>query len=204
METPRMTPRDQMLSRVRAALGKSDDAPAPPVWLDPSPANENAVVIFSDALAALGGKTIEVATLAEARRALEPLLQGRRVIASPAPIVQACGIETACSRESAADAEIGVTSADFALADTGTLVFLTEPRLISLLPPRHIAVIDRAKILMSLDELFLRVPQPGTLSSSMVLATGPSRTADIEMRLVRGVHGPGDVIVVIVADVTAS
>ncbi len=146
---------------------------------------------------------MEAGNLTEARQVLDPLLAGRRVIASAAPILQACGIESRFSRESCAEAEIGVTSADFAIADTGTLVFITEPRLISLLPPRHIAVIERAKILVSLDALFSRVPQPGALSSSMVLATGPSRTADIEMRLVRGVHGPGEMIVVIVADVTA-
>jgi hypothetical protein len=199
-----MTARDRMLTRVRVALGTSDDEPAPPVWLDASHADKNAVTTFSEALTALGGKVIEVSTLAEARGVLEPILKGRRAIASAAPIVKACGLETPFSREACIDADIGVTSADFAIADTGTLVFLTEPRLISLLPPRHIAIIERAKILMSLDELFSRVPQPGALSSSMVLATGPSRTADIEMRLVRGVHGPGEVTVLIVADVTAS
>lgn len=199
-----MTSRDQMLTRVRSALGKSGDEPVPPVWLDPNHPDPNAAAIFAEALTALGGKVIEAAGLKEAREILRPLLEGHRVIASAAPIIKACGIETAFSREACADAEIGLTSADFAIADTGTLVFLTEPRLISLLPPRHIAVIERAKILMSLDELFSRVPQPGALSSSMVLATGPSRTADIEMRLVRGVHGPGEVTVVIVADVTTS
>ena len=93
-------------------------------------------------------------------------------------------------------AEIGVSSPHYALADTGTLVFLTESgeaRLISLLPPRHIAVIGRDKILSGLDELLSLVPLPGVNSSAMVLITGPSRTADIEMRLVRGVHGPGEV-----------
>ncbi len=199
-----MTPRDQMLSRVRAALGRSANDPAPPVWLDPSPPDPNAAGIFTGALTELGGQVLEASNLAEARAILEPLLAGQHVIASAAPLVKACGIESEFSREACAEAEIGLTSADFAIADTGTLVFLTEPRLISLLPPRHIAVIDRAKILMSLDALFSRVPQPVALSSSMVLATGPSRTADIEMRLVRGVHGPGEIIVVIVADVTAS
>jgi len=193
-----------MLTRIRAALAGSVKEPPPPVWLDPDPPDANAAAMFAQALTELGGQVHEAANLAEARAILEPLLAGRRVIASSAPLVRACGIESQYSRGACADAEIGVTSADFAIANTGTLVFLTEPRLISLLPPRHIAVIDRAKILLSLDALFSRVPQPAALSSSMVLATGPSRTADIEMRLVRGVHGPGEIIVVIVADVTAS
>jgi L-lactate dehydrogenase complex protein LldG len=62
---------------------------------------------------------------------------------------------------------------------------------------------ERDKILTGLDELFTTMPDPAAKSSAMVLITGPSRTADIEMRLVRGVHGPGELHVVIVDHVTA-
>ena len=72
-----------------------------------------------------------------------------------------------------------------------------EARLISLLPPAHIAVVPRDRILTGLDELFTVLPDPAAPSSSMVLITGPSRTADIEQILVRGVHGPGQITVVI-------
>ena len=72
-----------------------------------------------------------------------------------------------------------------------------EARLISLLPPAHIAVVPRDRILTGLDELFTSCPTPPTQTSSMVLITGPSRTADIEQILVRGVHGPGQITVVI-------
>ena len=70
--------------------------------------------------------------------------------------------------------------------------------MISLLPPAHIAVLPRDRILTGLDELFSRLPDPSELTSSMVLITGPSRTADIEQILVRGVHGPGEITVVVV------
>ncbi len=70
--------------------------------------------------------------------------------------------------------------------------------MISLLPPAHIAVVPRDRILTGLDELFDKVPLPAERSSSMVLITGPSRTADIEQILVRGVHGPGELHVVVV------
>jgi L-lactate dehydrogenase complex protein LldG len=96
---------------------------------------------------------------------------------------------------------VGITSADYALADTGTLVMLASPqeaRMISLLPPAHIAVVPRARILTGLDELFSLLPNPAEATSSMVLITGPSRTADIEQILVRGVHGPGLLTVVVV------
>ena len=76
-----------------------------------------------------------------------------------------------------------------------------EARLISLLPPVHIAVFSRSRILANLKELLSVVPNPAEQTSSMVLITGPSRTADIEQILVRGVHGPGEIYAVIVEDV---
>jgi L-lactate dehydrogenase complex protein LldG len=58
-------------------------------------------------------------------------------------------------------------------------------------------VVPRSRILSGLDELLSLVPRPGEISSSMVLITGPSRTADIEQILVRGVHGPGEIHVLV-------
>jgi L-lactate dehydrogenase complex protein LldG len=191
-----MTARERMLSQVRDALGRTSMSPVPPVALRPGgPGN------FADALTALGGKVVAVADIEEAREFLAPMIEGKKVIASAAPIVQACGLHTEYSREACAGAELGVTSADFALADTGSLVFLSEShesRLISLLPPKHLAIIERKQILSGLDDLLTRVPRPADGSSSMVIVTGPSRTADIEMRLVRGVHGPGEITVLII------
>jgi L-lactate dehydrogenase complex protein LldG len=62
----------------------------------------------------------------------------------------------------------------------------------------HLAVIPRECILTGLDELFTTILLPMDETSAMVLITGPSRTADIEQILVRGVHGPGEIHVVIV------
>jgi L-lactate dehydrogenase complex protein LldG len=62
----------------------------------------------------------------------------------------------------------------------------------------HIAVIESSRILGSLDELFTLMPMPADGSASTVFITGPSRTADIEQILVRGVHGPGELHVVII------
>ena len=200
-----MSAREQMIGRIRAALGPRKTPDAPPVWLSETVTSDHDLVAqFHDALTALGGSVVEVADVNEARAYLQPKLAGVRVVASNAPIVRACGFSTEISRELCAAAGVGITSADFALADTGTLVSWSEPRLISLLPPRHIAIVERAKIISGLDELFRRVPRPASEASAMVLITGPSRTADIEMRLVRGVHGPGEILVLIVGAVTAS
>ena len=65
--------------------------------------------------------------------------------------------------------DVGITSADYALADTGTLVMLASPqeaRMISLLPPAHIAVVPRARILTGLDELFSLLPNPGRVDAA--------------------------------------
>ena len=74
--------------------------------------------------------------------------------------------------------------------------------MISLLPPAHLAVVPRDRVLSGLDELFSILPDPAASTSSMVLITGPSRTADIEQILVRGVHGPGEIHAVIVESET--
>jgi L-lactate dehydrogenase complex protein LldG len=73
-----------------------------------------------------------------------------------------------------------------------------EARMISLLPPAHVAIFPRSRMLANLDELLAILPSPAEQTSSMVLITGPSRTADIEQILVRGVHGPGEIYAVIV------
>ena len=138
-------------------------------------------------------------------------IAGKTVIASNSPYLVVCGIASLPGVESGitdreqlrnacATADIGITSADYALADTGTLVMLSSPaeaRMVSLLPPEHIAVVPRDRILTGLDELFSILPNPAEQSSSMVLITGPSRTADIEQILVRGVHGPGRISVIV-------
>ncbi len=192
-----MTARDQLLTRVRGALGRSTGSPVPeppPVRLHlPEVSIADRVAQFITALTALAGHVILPSSKDDVREAIKEIVGGRSVVT-----METGDVKTA---------DVGINFADYALADTGSLVFLSESnqsRLISLLPPAHIGIVARNKILSGLDELFTLVPQPAAQSSSMVIVTGPSRTADIEMRLVRGVHGPGEVHVIIVEDVTLS
>ena len=108
--------------------------------------------------------------------------------------------ERARLRQIIADAEIGLTGVDLAIAETGTLVLRSgpgRPRSTSLLPPYHIAVFDRTALIESLSqagvvlELWHRGEQGGGAVISFI--TGPSHTADIELTLTRGVHGPKEV-----------
>lgn len=102
------------------------------------------------------------------------------------------------------EAGLGITGADCALADSGTLVLRHGPgreRSSSLLPPVHVALLESRNILAGLDELLERlqddIEKKGSLESCITLISGPSKTADIEMTLVHGVHGPGEVHVVV-------
>jgi L-lactate dehydrogenase complex protein LldG len=92
----------------------------------------------------------------------------------------------------------GVSRAVYALADTGSVVLAAspeEPRAASLLPDVHVTLVPEDVILPGLEELFIAVG--GDLPSSLAIVTGPSRSADIEQLLTVGVHGPGEVHVVI-------
>ena len=92
----------------------------------------------------------------------------------------------------------GVSRALYGLADTGSVVFAAapdEPRARSLLPWVHVSLLAEDRILPGLAELFEAVGDD--LPSALAIVTGPSRSADIEQHLVVGVHGPGEVHVVI-------
>jgi len=208
--------REHVLHKVRTALGRTAGqaiAEPPPARLRiPVVDVETRIASLLRNVEALAGKTRRVATREDARAYVSGVLDSKSAVASNAPFLRECGItELPGVRSGLTDAHelrvhcatagLGITSADYALADTGTLVMLAsadEARLISLLPPVHIAVVPAERVLTSLDELFTVVPHPDARTSSMVLITGPSRTADIEQILVRGVHGPGEIHVVVV------
>lgn len=108
--------------------------------------------------------------------------------------------------EIAAKAFIGVTTADYCLADTATLVLGTRPgqaRAVSLLPSIHVAVIHQSQIIADLKTLYALLRwvsadvQKG-LTNCLTLINGPSKTADIEATLVAGAHGPREVYLYVV------
>jgi L-lactate dehydrogenase complex protein LldG len=208
--------RENILHKVRTALGRSagqPTSPPPPVRLRvPVVDTESRIVTMMMRIEALAGKTYRVGTAREACALAAQLIEGKTAVASNAPYLAECGIPNLPGvrtgirqldelRSLCAAADIGITSADYALSDTGTLVMISSPaeaRLVSLLPMMHLAILPRERILTGLDELFTLIPRPADQTSSMVLITGPSRTADIEQILVRGVHGPGQIGVIIV------
>lgn len=107
----------------------------------------------------------------------------------------------------AATADIGITTVDYALADTGTIVLRSgtaQNRVTSLLPPVHVAFLRPEQIVSGVDELFPLLDRErestGRLDSAVTFITGPSRTADIELTLVVGVHGPQELHVILLEE----
>ena len=109
-------------------------------------------------------------------------------------------------RETIRRADVGLTGTDYALAETGSLVIVPRrglSRLVSLVPPVHIALVRPEEVLESLHDLFLLrrleyYRRGGEMGSYLNFITGPSRTADIEMTIVQGVHGPKSVHLVLI------
>lgn len=98
-----------------------------------------------------------------------------------------------------ANVDVGITWADYGIANTGSLAILSNPvqsRAVSLLPSVHIAIFQRENILPHMGDIFAKLDNTN-LPSSLTFITGPSRTSDIEMDLTLGVHGPAQVFVLI-------
>ena len=108
-------------------------------------------------------------------------------------------------RQRLAESGMGITGADYAIAETGSVVVLPRrglSRLVSVVPPVHVAIVRPSDVVGTLDDLFaLRrleyVRNGGDMGSYLNFITGPSRTADIEQTIVVGVHGPREVHMVL-------
>ncbi len=101
-------------------------------------------------------------------------------------------------------ADVGVTGVHAAIAETGSLVCRSGENLwrgLSLIPPAHIAIVKAAQIVPDLLDFFVGLPG-ADLPANLTLISGPSKTADIEGILITGVHGPGQVHVVVIHEST--
>jgi L-lactate dehydrogenase complex protein LldG len=97
--------------------------------------------------------------------------------------------------------DAAITTTRGAIAETGAIVLWPdekEPRLMSLVPPVHIAVLAADRIYNSFCEIIQAEKWPDHMPTNALLISGPSKTADIEMTLAFGVHGPRELIVLII------
>ena len=171
---------------------------------------------FKENLEAIGGHCVIAETEAEAAQAVSRIiadlqktaLRGRRIALSDSPVVERLfreiqvGVDEITINPNKAELfgyDVGVSAAQYAIADTGTLVLESNAekhRLVSLVPPVHIAVVSADKICSSLAEALAKVNEGSELSPAVTMITGPSRTADIELTLTIGVHGPQELYVI--------
>jgi L-lactate dehydrogenase complex protein LldG len=96
---------------------------------------------------------------------------------------------------------LGITGAEAGFAESGSIVVRSgpgRPRMASLIPAVHVALLSRAAIHRSLAHWAATMAPEMATATNVVFISGPSRTGDIEMRLNKGVHGPGEVHVVLV------
>jgi L-lactate dehydrogenase complex protein LldG len=168
---------------------------------------------FTEQLAAVGAQWTVVRGEADAARALARILRdagARRVVGSDAPVVQqllgalgdgfAVDSVDRVSRDELFRCDAGVTTAQWGIAETGTLVLESareKSRLLSLVPPVHVALLSTSCICASLGDALARVSRA---SHAVTFITGPSRTSDIELTLVVGVHGPQAVHVLLLEE----
>ena len=171
---------------------------------------------FVEELEALGGHGNRVGSLEEAREYVLDLAREAKLLVrwdveyldelgADEPLREA-GVEVALWRdlpdlgEIAARADIGLSTAAWAIAETGSLVLEHGPgqgRSVTLLPPTYVVILPADRVLRTVPEA-IRKYTGGTLPANVCFHTGPSRSGDIEMSLVVGMHGPGDVHVLLI------
>jgi L-lactate dehydrogenase complex protein LldG len=214
--------------RHRTQAGRYKPTNAPDVaWTRKGEPGENEPVEdpparFIEELEVLGGHGRRVGSLDEAREYVLDLARERDAkllvrwdveeldeLGVDAPLAEA-GVEVvvwrdlADFREVAGKAEVVLSTAEWAIAETGTLVLEGGPgkgRTVTLLPPTYVAVVPVERILRTVPEAIEKYAggEAGGLPANVCFHTGPSRSGDIEMSLFVGMHGPGDVHVILVA-----
>ena len=201
--------RDEILDAIRSALGRRPGQPAPlvpptarvPARVPGSADDE--IKVLLDEISKLGGRTrwldaddfkdalielIEVETIRKASLWQTAELQALGV----SEILSGQGVKIVSSqagKNALAQCDLGVTGVDVALPETGTLVLRAsppQPRAVSLLPRVHLALVRPANLRADL----VTVLREMRADPYAVFVTGPSRTADIELTVTIGVHGP--------------
>lgn len=152
---------------------------------------------FGAALKLVGGVTVRVASHADALEEVRRVVGDRPVVVDADPVLDGLGLSPVADPW---EAEVGVSTAMAAVAETGSLAVASDaahPRSTSLVPPVHVAVIPDDRLVEGYADAINVLAGLTPTPSGMSMITGTSSTGDIEMTLVRGVHGPQEVHVII-------
>lgn len=169
---------------------------------------ENLAQTFCENLTSIGANCKIIKSIAEAIYDVENIINSKsaktiaisdsKLIVHLAERINADFIQNTAAEE-LFDCDIGITSSQFGIAETGTLVIESDKefnRLTSLIPPIHICVLESSKLRNNLGDVLAELEKD--LSKSITFITGQSRTSDIELTLALGVHGPKELFVIIV------
>lgn len=212
-----MTSRTSMLEDIRSSLAKS--APFEHLYhhLQPSPlsppvstrdfSTKELADRFSNELAAVGGEIHRVATEEHGVATVTSILgeiNAKRVAISDMDLFEEADFPNVeviedPSREDLFAVDAGVSTTQLAIAETGTLVLrssMERHRLVSLVPPIHICVLNSKDIRPSMHDVLEKMTD--NIDPTITFITGPSRTSDIELTLAIGVHGPKRLIVILI------
>jgi L-lactate dehydrogenase complex protein LldG len=183
--------RESILGSIRTHLAASPPAddhpvtPANPVILFKSdPVNQ-----FKESVESVSGQCIVATDVTDVLKQILTDLNAQRIAYSDNPP----------NAHDIFGFDVGVSTAQAAIAETGTLVLdsaCERHRLVSLVPPVHIAIVNASSIVETLSDA-LTLLQKKEISPAITFITGPSRTADIELTLAIGVHGPQELYVIV-------
>lgn len=193
-----MSARERILARVRDALEGRPRVPHPGTFRGarPHPPPPDPADGFEGVFTAAGGEVVRLADEAAVSGWLASFAAGFDGVAAgatlPEPLRAALGPAHALPER----ATLGVSMAVGAVAETGSLILdARDGRRVQLLPPTHVVVVRAESIHPMLSDALRRLR--GDLPSAVALHSGPSKSADIGQILVKGVHGPGRVVAVI-------
>ena len=195
-----MSSRAAILNSIRSHLAASPPQDLPEsVFSSPPPPDTTPVLeLFKQNVEAVDGHCIVVQNKEELTRILEKF-EGR-IAVSDAPLLAGLAADVEPGASDIFQYDVGITTAQAAIAETGTLVLdaaKERHRFASLVPPVHVAIVDAASIFRTLGEALAFIHQNGSISPAVTFVTGPSRTADIELTLAIGVHGPQELYVIV-------
>ena len=154
--------------------------------------------LFKENVESVAGHCIITTDVADSLRQIITDLRAQRVAISDAPELADFGVVPCAS--DLFNFEVGITNAQAGIAETGTLVLdssCERNRLVSVVPPVHIAILRASRIYATLADVLAMLQSGKELSPAITFITGPSRTADIELTLTIGVHGPQELYVII-------
>jgi L-lactate dehydrogenase complex protein LldG len=184
--------RDRILARIRRSLEHRPQPALPEPLVQPGLPQAEALALFSERLTGNGGEVVRLEHLEAAQEWLARFAQtfagvavGRTVPPELHPRLPVLPPE---------EAPLGISWALGAVAETGTVILSSrEGRRTQLLPPSHLVFVPASRFYASLGEALdvLKAELPAALG----LHSGPSKSADIGQIMVKGVHGPGRLVV---------